>query len=294
VAVGDTVYVTLGAAAPVTALDAATGKEKRVYAETAGADEILCTGSRLIVSINPVRQSLGEVPAKSVCAVDTTSGKMLWRKGPFTAIRSTKGQDPFGRLELAAGDGKVVLLTTKAMECLQVESGKTLWRIERPGLPDDAVTRIGFAGVYEYLLSVLVYHDGVVLLAQPEPNTHHTYHTMPGSLYAFDARGAAKRRRRDAESIWEQHLGIRVTAMVRAADTIFVAGSPDVVDLRDPHGAWQGRKGGRLAAFAAADGKKLAEYKLSAPPVWDGMAAVDGRLYLSQQDGSIVSMTGDP
>ncbi|HUU92725.1 MAG TPA: class I SAM-dependent methyltransferase, partial [Phycisphaerae bacterium] len=51
VAVGDTVYVTLGADAPVTALDAATGRERRVYTETARADEILCTGGRLIVSI---------------------------------------------------------------------------------------------------------------------------------------------------------------------------------------------------------------------------------------------------
>ncbi|MHC4166194.1 MAG: class I SAM-dependent methyltransferase, partial [Planctomycetota bacterium] len=42
VAVGDTVYVTLGAGAPITALDAATGRKKRVYTETARADEVLC------------------------------------------------------------------------------------------------------------------------------------------------------------------------------------------------------------------------------------------------------------
>jgi hypothetical protein len=41
--------------------------------------------------------------------------------------------------------------------------------------------------MYEFLLSVMVYHKGVVLLAQPEPNIHHTYHTMPGTLYAFEA-----------------------------------------------------------------------------------------------------------
>jgi hypothetical protein len=78
--------------------------------------------------------------------------------------------------------------------------------------------------------------------------------------------------------------------MVRAADTIFVAGSPDVVDPKDPHGAWEGRKGGILAAFAAADGKKLAEYKLPAPPVWDGMAAANGRLFISTSGGDIICM----
>jgi hypothetical protein len=99
-----------------------------------------------------------------------------------------------------------------------------------------------------------------------------------------------RRRRQGPKPLWEKRLGIRVTAMVRAADIIFVAGSPDVVDPKDPHGAWEGRKGGILAAFAAGDGKKLAEYELSAPPVWDGMAAANGRLYISTVGGDVICM----
>ena len=99
-----------------------------------------------------------------------------------------------------------------------------------------------------------------------------------------------KRRKQGPKALWEQRVGIRVTAMVRAADTIFVAGSPDIIDPKDPHGAWEGRKGGVLAAFDAGDGKKLAEYKLPAPPVWDGMAAARGRLFISTSDGYIVCM----
>ena len=76
--------------------------------------------------------------------------------------------------------------------------------------------------------------------------------------------------------------------MARAGDTLFVAGSPDVVDPKDPHGAWEGRKGGVLGAFAAGSGKKLAEYKLDAPPVWDGMAAAGGQLYLATMDGKVL------
>ena len=209
VAVGDTVYATLGATAPVTALDAATGAERRVYAETAHADEILCTGDRLFVSINPPPKARPPVaargesptppPGKHVCAVDAKSGRVLWRRGPFTGVRSGRGQDPFGRLELAAGDGRALVLTTEAIECLAADTGKTLWRVERPALPDGAVRKLGFAGMFEYLLTVLVYHDGVVLLAQPEPNTHHTYHTMPGSLYAFDAA--------DGRQMWKNPYG---------------------------------------------------------------------------------------
>ena len=198
VAVDDTVYVTLGATAPVTALDAATGDEKRVYADTANADEILCDDGRLIVSINPsekpantaIRKGEGGppgAPGKHVCAVNAKTGRVLWKKGPFSGIRAGQTQDPFGRLELAAGDGKVFVLTTEAIECLDAESGRSIWRINRPALPAGSVRRMGFSGMFEYLLTVMVYRNGVVLLAQPEPNTHHTYHTMPGTLYAFDA-----------------------------------------------------------------------------------------------------------
>jgi outer membrane protein assembly factor BamB len=209
VAVGDTVYVTLGVTAPVTALDAATGEVKRVYADTTNTDEILCTDGRLIVSINPsekpVNAAIGKgegpapAPGKHVCVVDVKTGRVLWKKGLFQGIRAGQTQDPFGRLELAAGDGKVFVLTTEAIECLDVDTGERIWRNDRPVLPASAVRRMGFSGMYQYLLTVMVYHDGVVLLAQPEPNTHHTYHTMPGTLYAFAAE--------DGRGMWKHPYG---------------------------------------------------------------------------------------
>jgi len=45
--------------------------------------------------------------------------------------------------------------------------------------------------------------------------------------------------------------------------------------------------GGVLWAAAAETGNKLAEYKLPAAPVWDGMAVAQARLYFTLQDGSI-------
>jgi hypothetical protein len=76
--------------------------------------------------------------------------------------------------------------------------------------------------------------------------------------------------------------------MARAAGTLFVAGFFDVVDPKDPHGAWEGRKGGILAAFAAADGKKLAQLGLPAPPVWNGIAIARGRLYIATTKGTVL------
>ena len=128
VAVRDTVYVTLGAAAPVTALDAATGKVRRVYTGTENTDEILHTGGRLILSLNPSRRAGAGAPGKHVCAVDADTGGILWKKGPFEAVRATRKQDPFGRLELAACNERVFVLTQKTIECLNCDSGKTTWR----------------------------------------------------------------------------------------------------------------------------------------------------------------------
>ena len=105
-----------------------------------------------------------------------------------------------------------------------------------------------------------------------------------------------KRRRpklSEPKPTWERRLPIRVTALVRAGDTLFAAGSPDIVDPSDPHGAWQGRKGGLLAAIAVEDGRQLSEVRLPSPPVWDGLAAAEGKLYLSLQDGHVMCLTGE-
>jgi outer membrane protein assembly factor BamB len=116
---------------------------------------------------------------------------------------------------------------------------------------------------------------------------------VPLKITPAERNANAKRRPREPQPVWERKIGIRVTALLRAADTIFVAGAPDVVDPQDPEGAWEGRQGGILAAFAADDGRKLAQYKLPAPPVWDGMAATPGRLYLATTNGAILSMAAD-
>lgn len=197
VAIDDTVYVTLGATAPISALDAATGKVKQVYPDSSYADEFVITDGCLVVSINPTEEPKPDIvekdefpppaPGKHIGVIDIETGECLWKEGPFAGIRSTRGQDPFGRFEMAAGDGKVFGLTPDEIICLDLKSGDIRWKIPRPPLPPSAIRKLGFAGVYEHLLVVMVYQDGVVLLAQPEPNTHHTYHTMPGTLYAFDA-----------------------------------------------------------------------------------------------------------
>ena len=51
-----------------------------------------------------------------------------------------------------------------------------------------------------------------------------------------------------------------------------------------------GQKGAVLLAVSAADGKILADYKLESIPSWDGMAAANGRLYMTTKDGKVLCM----
>lgn len=53
---------------------------------------------------------------------------------------------------------------------------------------------------------------------------------------------------------------------------------------------FEGKKGGILCAVDKTNGQKLTELKLSSSPVFDGMIAADGRLFLSLKDGNVIGM----
>jgi len=78
--------------------------------------------------------------------------------------------------------------------------------------------------------------------------------------------------------------------MVKAGDTLFVVGPPDVLDSKDPYAAFESRRGARLVAVSTTDGKKLSEMTLEYPPVFDGLIAANDRLFASLEDGSIISL----
>jgi len=96
-----------------------------------------------------------------------------------------------------------------------------------------------------------------------------------------------------AVSKWEQWIPVRVRAMVKAGDVLFIAGPPDVLDPKDPLAAFEGRRGAVLQAVSTADGKQLAEMRLDSPPVFDGMVAANGKLYLSTRNGYVLCMASD-
>lgn len=92
---------------------------------------------------------------------------------------------------------------------------------------------------------------------------------------------------RDKPAKWIHNLPVRIRAMVRTDGALFVAGAPDVCDPDDPTAALEGRRGALLMAFRPDDGQKIFECKLDSPPVFDGLSAAGGRLYLASGDGRV-------
>jgi len=145
----------------------------------------------------------------------------------------------------------------------------------------DSVARGRGKGDPGWLSGAKVQHGGYHLLA--------VTHKGPQAA-------AASGRKRDGgaqSTIWHNdRFPICPRAMVAAGKTLLVAGFPDRIDPKDPWATFEGRRGGVLCELSAADGEKLAEYKLAAPPVFNGMAAADGKVYLSLTDGSILCLSG--
>jgi outer membrane protein assembly factor BamB len=105
---------------------------------------------------------------------------------------------------------------------------------------------------------------------------------------------------------WTRELDCLTRGMVLAGDKLFVAGFPRILDERksivspeDPEilkaaeeqeAAWAGKRGGLLLAVDPKDGRELSCYDLECPPVWDGLIAAQGRLFMSMLNGSIVCL----
>jgi len=95
-----------------------------------------------------------------------------------------------------------------------------------------------------------------------------------------------------AEELWTSHIPLAGKALVLAGDTLFVAGTPVAFPADDLAKAYEGKMGGVLWAASASTGEKVAECKLDAAPVWDGMAVANGHLFISLQDGRVMCMGG--
>jgi hypothetical protein len=146
----------------------------------------------------------------------------------------------------------------------------------------------------------------VYVIDRPTPIEHELFRLERG------AGGAAEKGGGGWPCRWERKLPFHVRALVATGGAVFAAGPPDVLDevkvFADLYGkaragfqlppesaaqdaALRGEKGALLWAVSADKGDTLAEHTLDALPVFDGMAAAHGKLYVSMADGTVRCLT---
>jgi outer membrane protein assembly factor BamB len=138
------------------------------------------------------------------------------------------------------------------------------------------------------------YPPGRTYTFDPRPNGY----TLFAGVYArpvkaetvTTGKNSKKKISRSSSERWSCGVPLTGKAMALAANVLFVAGTAVAFPAEDLHQAYEGRMGGVLWAASAETGKKMAEYKLDAAPVWDGMAAADGRLFISTMDGKVLCL----
>lgn len=96
------------------------------------------------------------------------------------------------------------------------------------------------------------------------------------------------KNRTDRSVLWSKKLPVIPNAMLMAGDVLFAAGRP----AEKYHRYWDMEKAWthQLLAISAADGNVLSSHPLPAAPVFDGMAASNGRLYVSLKNGELLCM----
>lgn len=118
-----------------------------------------------------------------------------------------------------------------------------------------------------------------------------------------------KRPERQFATRWSRDVPFHVRAMVVAHKTLFIAGPPKIADEGKPSSflrknpfspaqinaaadAWEGRSGALLWGVSTVDGATVAQGELSSPPVFDGMIAAHGRLFVATVSGQVLALGG--
>jgi outer membrane protein assembly factor BamB len=210
-----------------------------------------------------------------VHALDPRTGRVLWSQN---IAKASKG----GLCDLLVGHEAALCVAGHELD----------WKTGKARQPDDRaqVLRGGLAGFLEASwtrvplglrksIQTWSYGDaaGQLLAFDPE------------RVWGYDTNSAGKTVRGKADDMlfasgaksWTVKLPspLQVEALIAAKEQGFIAGPRD-----REHRA---KSGGFVRRLAAADGRTIEELTLPAPPVYDGLAAAQGRLLVVTEDGQL-------
>ncbi|MCA9177589.1 MAG: PQQ-binding-like beta-propeller repeat protein [Planctomycetales bacterium] len=163
------VFATLAFEAPLTQLDAATGKILREYEGTKATEELLHIDGMLLVQVNEGPSPLSEfAPEHNVGDQRRVASEFTWNGGPrwLKAIDVESGKtlwsvkSPIAPLSLSADDQYVLFHSGERLVCLNRADGTQRWSVEAPRR--DAIAN--------HFGPKIVLHEGVVLYSGGDRN----------------------------------------------------------------------------------------------------------------------------
>ena len=211
-------------------------------------------------------------------------------------------------------DGLIMVNPAEAME-IGADEGSTVGdysgRFGFTGLIDEVKVSLGTADEAKVVLA-MSFDEGSGADTSGNANNG----TVEGAVAAEGKRGGALRftggpsrpKGYLVNHHWTADLPLFARAMLLADGKLFIAGPADTVDeeqaFRNPNDpdvrqslqaqaeGFASGKGAVLWTMSTADGAKLAGQELDSTPVFDGMAAAAGRLFMSTQDGAVRCLSG--
>jgi len=142
----------------------------------------------------------------------------------------------------------------------------------------------------------LLVFDKTMIYGYGRAKIHWSNQLQDGAYRLFALNSDEGTEQTSASSVepWTKPVPLQVRAMVLADKVLFVAGPWHGHLGRDFTGFKPvPRQGAMLIAISASDGTEMAKYRLDSPPIFDGMAAANGRLYLSLENGQLLCMAGE-
>jgi outer membrane protein assembly factor BamB len=206
-----------------------------------------------------------------IFGLDAESGKVVWTAQPtrtaYADLLVRRGS--WLRMHRAAFDlesGKVPARGTRLPRTLSSGCSSPFWDSSYGYRPQWRIGR-------DFMGQILCFDKKRVLGFHGRLDEGKYSITAPGrGHYRLFMRNAA-----DRSEAWRKTLPVKPAALVLTARSAFVAGARD---------AWPA-KTSMLLGYAAKDGEEIARLKIPSRPVFDGMAAAGGRLYVSTADGKL-------
>jgi len=194
VAVGDRVYVTLGLDAPVSVLDAVTGKILKVLTGTERTEEITIEDgiAYLAVGTSEAKRGGGGFHARNepeatnfryIAAVDLETGKQLWRQD-FT------GKNFLLPLTMTVRKGSVFFQDINGVGRLDARTGQVMWKETRPSV----ARRMSFTSPTVVATDdILLVADRVPKLDSKDPQTMAATDGVEWGVHGWNEKGFARR-----------------------------------------------------------------------------------------------------